>query len=166
MPAGDPPSPTVVAAPTEEALQQLSEAQKLSSSGHPSHSGRANSSSSVTAQLSHSSSTLTNSSSIYTASMSSADTVLPRLSVPPLAQSGGLRKRPAAETASFTVSSCRHTCPDPGKGRSALSALTWDLTGPMRAFSRMLEQQAKGGEHRSKLAPEWCLASDECCVSH
>ena len=86
--------PKVVAPPTEEALQQLSEARRMGSSGHPPRSELAHSSSSATAQLSHSSSTLTNSSSNYTASMSSADTVLPRTSGPVTAQSGGLRKRP------------------------------------------------------------------------
>lgn len=125
MLAGDPPTPKVVAPPTEEALQQLSEARRMGSSGHPPRSELAHNSSSATAQLSHSSSTLTNSSSNYTASMSSADTVLPRTSGPVTAQSGGLRKRPAADTASSVVSTCRHPCPDAVKAGSAPPALSW-----------------------------------------
>ena len=123
--AGDPPTPRVVAPPTEEALQQLSKARGTGSSGHPPRSEVAPSSSSVAAQLSHSSSTLTNGSSIYTVSMSSTDTVLPRMSGPATAQSGSLRKRPAAETASSVVSTRRPPCPDAVKAGSAPPALSW-----------------------------------------
>lgn len=141
--AGDPPTPKVVAPPTEEALQQLSEARGTGSSGHPPRSEVAHSSSSVAAQLSHSSSTLTNGSSIYTASMSSTDTVLPRMSGPATAQSGSLRKRPAAETASSVVSTHRHPCPIAVKAESAPPALSWTRLPPRKPCSNT-QQQAKG----------------------
>ena len=148
------PMPKTLGPPKEKALQQLSNARWVDSLGWPPRSGLAHSSfrglsildrplcacrrpsnpkgggaadsSSVAAQLSHSSSTLTNgSSSIYTASMSSTDTVLPRMSGPATAQSGGLRKRPTADTASSAVSTRRQPCPDAVKAGSAPPALSW-----------------------------------------